>query len=122
MTPLQKTLVSVPPVGERPILVFLERTHYSRNAPKIATKSVRRKGWNNFTRHYGFSTDFFSEILKAQRKTTYYEVIDKYFSRGHHLKQRDSKSVRKSEGIGSAVYFETDADGYMRGILQTHYV
>lgn len=50
---------------------------------------------SNFTNHFGFSTDFFSEILKSQRKTTYYDVIDKYFSFGHHLKQRDSKSVRK---------------------------
>jgi ATP-dependent Lon protease len=49
----------------------------------------------NFTIHYGFSTDFFSEILKAQRKTTYYDVIDKYFILGSHLKQRDYKSVRK---------------------------
>ena len=50
---------------------------------------------HNFTKHFGFSTDFFSETLKAQRKTTYYDVIDKYFSFGHHIKQRDSKSVRK---------------------------
>ncbi len=50
---------------------------------------------SNFTNHFGFSTDYFSETLKAQRKTTYYEVIDRYFSFGHHLKQRDSKSVRK---------------------------
>lgn len=50
---------------------------------------------SNFTTHFGFSTDFFSEMLKIQRKTTYYEAVDKYFSFGHHLKQRDSKSVRK---------------------------
>ncbi|MBF0225344.1 MAG: protease Lon-related BREX system protein BrxL [Desulfobacterales bacterium] len=50
---------------------------------------------SNFTNHFGFSTDFFSETLKFQRKTTYYEVIDTYFSFGHHLKQRDSKSIRK---------------------------
>jgi len=49
----------------------------------------------NFTNHFGFSTDFFSEILKSQRKTTYYEAIDKYFTLGSHLKQRDSKSVRR---------------------------
>ncbi|MBK0380057.1 protease Lon-related BREX system protein BrxL [Mucilaginibacter segetis] len=49
----------------------------------------------NFTNHFGFSTDFFSEILKSQRKTTYYDVIDKYFTLGAHLKQRDSKSVRR---------------------------
>jgi ATP-dependent Lon protease len=49
----------------------------------------------NFTNHFGFSTDFFSEILKSQRKTTYYSAIDKYFTLGAHLKQRDSKSVRR---------------------------
>lgn len=49
----------------------------------------------NFTNHFGFSTDFFSEILKSQRKTTYYDAIDKYFTLGAHLKQRDSKSVRR---------------------------
>jgi ATP-dependent Lon protease len=49
----------------------------------------------NFTKHFGFSTDFFSEILKSQRKITYYDALDKYFSLGSHLKQRDSKSVRK---------------------------
>lgn len=49
----------------------------------------------NFTNHFGFSTDFFSEILKSQRKTTYYEALDKYFTLGSHIKQRDSKSVRR---------------------------
>lgn len=49
----------------------------------------------NFTNHFGFSTDFFSETLKAQRKITYYDAIDKYFTLGSHLKQRDAKSVRR---------------------------
>ncbi len=49
----------------------------------------------NFTTHFGFSTDFFSEILKSQRKITYYDKLDEYFSLGSHLKQRDAKSVRK---------------------------
>ncbi len=49
----------------------------------------------NFTNHYGFSTDFFSETLKAQRKSSYTDVLDKYFTLGAHLKQRDSKSVRR---------------------------
>jgi len=49
----------------------------------------------NFTDHFGFSTDFFSETMKAQRKSTYTDALDKYFSLGAHLKQRDSKSVRK---------------------------
>jgi len=50
---------------------------------------------SNFTNHFGFSTDFFSEILKSQRKTTYYDALDRYFTLGAHLKQRDSKSVRR---------------------------
>ena len=50
---------------------------------------------SNFTQHYGFSTDFFSEVLKSQRKTTHYEALDNYFSLGSHLKQRDSRSVRR---------------------------
>jgi ATP-dependent Lon protease len=49
----------------------------------------------NFTSHFGFSTDYFSEILKSQRKTTFYDAIDKFFTLGSHLKQRDSKSVRR---------------------------
>ena len=49
----------------------------------------------NFTNHFGFSRDFFSEILKSQRKTTYYDALDKYFNLGSHLKQRDSRSVRR---------------------------
>ncbi|RZJ90413.1 MAG: protease Lon-related BREX system protein BrxL [Chryseobacterium sp.] len=49
----------------------------------------------NFTNHFGFSTDFFSEILKSQRKSTYYDALDKFFTLGAHLKQRDSKSVRR---------------------------
>ena len=50
---------------------------------------------SNFTKNFGFSTDFFSEILKSQRKTTFYDALDKYFTLGSHLKQRDSKSVRR---------------------------
>ena len=50
---------------------------------------------SNFTTHFGFSTDFFSEMLKSLRKDTYYEAIDAYFSLGNHLKQRDAKSVRR---------------------------
>ena len=50
---------------------------------------------SNFTSNYGFSTDFFSEVLKSQRKTTYYDALDNYFTLGSHLKQRDSRSVRR---------------------------
>lgn len=69
---------------------FLDRIHLFLPGWEISKFSP-----SNFTKHFGFSTDFFSEVLKSQRKITYYDVMDKYFSFGHHLKQRDSKSVRK---------------------------
>jgi len=56
---------------------------------------ITKFGPSNFTNHFGFSTDYFSEVLKTQRKTTFYEVIDQYYSLGAHLKQRDTKSVKK---------------------------
>jgi len=69
---------------------FLDRLHLFLPGWEISKFSP-----NNFTKHFGFSTDFFSEVLKSQRKTTYYDAIDQYFTLGAHLKQRDSKSVRK---------------------------
>ena len=40
--------------------------------------------------------DYFSETLKHMRRYTYSDVVDKYFALGSHLKQRDSKSVKKT--------------------------
>lgn len=51
---------------------------------------------SNFTNHFGFSTDFFSEFLHTQRKMTYTDAIDKYFTLGAQMKQRDTKPVRKT--------------------------
>ena len=58
---------------------------------------ITRFSPKNFTDHFGFSTDFFSETMKAQRKSTYTDALDKFFSLGAHLKQRDSKQVSKLE-------------------------
>lgn len=69
---------------------FLDRINYFLPGWEISKFSPK-----NFTNHFGFSTDFFSETLKAQRKKTYYDVIDRYFTLGSHLKQRDSRSVRR---------------------------
>lgn len=44
----------------------------------------------NFTNHFGFSTDFFSEILHALRKFTYTDAL------GSQLRSRDTKPVRKT--------------------------
>ena len=51
---------------------------------------------SNFTNHFGFSTDYFSEFLHAQRKYSYLDAIDKWFTLGNQLRQRDTKPVRKT--------------------------
>jgi ATP-dependent Lon protease len=49
----------------------------------------------HFTSSFGFSTDYFSELLKSFRKTTYTDAIEKFYALGAHLKQRDAKAVKK---------------------------
>lgn len=49
----------------------------------------------HFTSSFGFSTDYFSEILKSLRRVTYTDSIEKFYSLGAHLKQRDTKPVKK---------------------------
>ncbi len=70
---------------------FLDRLHFylpGWEMIKFATE--------HFTSNFGFSTDYFSEVLKSLRRVTYTDVIEKYFSLGGHLKQRDTKPVRKT--------------------------
>jgi len=50
----------------------------------------------NFTSNFGFSTDYFSECLKSFRKYNYTDVLEDYFTLGSHLKQRDTKPVKKT--------------------------
>jgi ATP-dependent Lon protease len=49
-----------------------------------------------FTGHYGFVVDYVSEVWRSQRKTTYSDALDRYFSLGSHLNQRDVKATRKT--------------------------
>lgn len=51
---------------------------------------------SNFTNHFGFSTDYFSEFLHTQRKYSYVDAIDKWFTLGSQMRQRDTKPVRKT--------------------------
>ncbi len=70
---------------------FLDRIHFYLPGWEMIKFSP-----SNFTNNFGFSTDFFSEILKDQRRVNFTDAIDKYFSLGSHLKQRDTKPVRKT--------------------------
>lgn len=60
-------------------------------------------GWDSdklkpeyLTDHYGFVVDYLSEVLRAQRKLSYTDLIDQHFRFGSHLNQRDVKAVRKT--------------------------
>jgi ATP-dependent Lon protease len=49
-----------------------------------------------FTDHYGFVVDYFTEVLREQRKTSHLSIIDEHFKLGSHLNQRDVRAVRKT--------------------------
>jgi hypothetical protein len=48
------------------------------------------------TTHYGLVVDYATEVWRGLRKTSYADVIDRYFSLGSHLNQRDVRAVRKT--------------------------
>lgn len=70
---------------------FLDRIHFYLPGWEMIKFSP-----DNFTSSYGFSTDYFSECLKSFRKTTYTDAIEEFFTLGSHLKQRDTKPVKKT--------------------------
>ncbi|MFX1554535.1 MAG: protease Lon-related BREX system protein BrxL, partial [Promethearchaeota archaeon] len=48
------------------------------------------------TDHYGFVVDYITEVWREMRKTSYSDAIDRDFSLGSHLNQRDVRAVRKT--------------------------
>lgn len=70
---------------------FLDRIHFYLPGWEMIKFSPK-----HFTSNFGFSTDYFSEALKSLRRITYTDVLEKYYSLGSHLKQRDTKPVRKT--------------------------
>ena len=48
------------------------------------------------SQHYGLIVDYFTEVLREQRKSGYTDIIDPYFKLGSHLNQRDARAVRKT--------------------------
>ncbi|WP_416037922.1 protease Lon-related BREX system protein BrxL [Lactococcus formosensis] len=58
-----------------------------------------------FTNDYGLITDYFSEVMRELRKTTYSDAIDQYFKLGSQLNQRDTIAVKKIvSGLIKLVY------------------
>jgi len=70
---------------------FFDRIHFY-----LPGWEVIKLAPQNFTDSFGFSTDYFSEALRYHRRHTYTDAIEKYFSLGAHLKQRDTKAVKKT--------------------------
>jgi len=70
---------------------FLDRIHFY-----LPGWEMIKFAPHHFTSNFGFSTDYFSEALKSFRRVTYTDVLDEYFSLGSHLKQRDTKPVKKT--------------------------
>ena len=70
---------------------FLDRIHFY-----LPGWEVIKLSQSNFTNNFGFSMDYFSEIFTHMRRKTYADVIEDYFALGTHLRQRDSKAVKKT--------------------------
>lgn len=70
---------------------FLDRIHFYLPGWEMIKFSPQ-----HFTSGFGFSTDYFSEALKSLRRVTYTDALENYFSLGSHLKQRDTKPVKKT--------------------------
>lgn len=70
---------------------FLDRIHFY-----LPGWEMIKFAPQHFTSNFGFSTDYFSEALKSFRRVTYTDALESYFSLGSHLKQRDTKPVKKT--------------------------
>ena len=79
---------------------FFDRMHYylpGWEIPKMRPEFI--------TNSFGFITDYLAEYLRTMRKTTFGDVIDKFFKLGNNLNQRDVIAVRKTvSGLVKLLY------------------
>jgi ATP-dependent Lon protease len=98
---------------------FLDRIHFYLPGWEMIKFSPQ-----HFTSGFGFSTDYFSEALKSFRRVTYTDVLEKYYSLGAHLKQRDTKPVKKTvSGLiklmhPDGIYTKVDIKEYLEIALE----
>ena len=72
-------------------LALIDRLHFYLPGWEIAKMQP-----GHLTNHYGLVVDYATEVWRGLRKTTYTDVIDRYFNLGSHLNQRDVRAVRKT--------------------------
>jgi len=98
---------------------FLDRIHFYLPGWEMIKFAPK-----HFTSNFGFSTDYFSEVLKSLRRVTYADALQKYFTLGVHLKQRDTKPVKKTiSGLikllhPDGVYTKDDIREYLEFALE----
>lgn len=98
---------------------FLDRIHFYLPGWEMIKFAPK-----HFTSNFGFSTDYFSEALKSFRRITYTDAFEKFFSLGAHLKQRDTKPVKKTvSGLikllhPDGVYTKDDIQEYLEIALE----
>jgi ATP-dependent Lon protease len=98
---------------------FLDRIHFY-----LPGWEMLKFAPKHFTSNFGFSTDYFSEALKSFRRVTYTDAFEKFFSLGAHLKQRDTKPVKKTiSGLikllhPDGVYTKDDIQEYLEIALE----
>ena len=64
-----------------------------------------------FTRQYGLIVDYLSEFLREMRKRTFADAVDRYFTLGNNLNQRDVIGVRRTvSGLLKLIYPHGDFD------------
>jgi len=72
-------------------MAFIDRLHFY--LPGWDLDKMRPE---YLTDHYGFVVDYITEVWRVSRKTSYSDALDRYFSLGSHLNQRDVRAVRKT--------------------------
>ncbi len=72
-------------------MAFIDRLHFY-----LPGWDVDKMRPEYLTNHYGFVVDYITEVWRGMRKTSYSDALDRHFSLGDHLNQRDVRAVRKT--------------------------
>lgn len=72
-------------------MALIDRLHYY-----LPGWEIPKAKPGHFTDHYGFIVDYITEVWRQQRKTSYVDVVNRFFSLGSHLNQRDVRAVQKT--------------------------
>lgn len=72
-------------------LAALDRMHFYMPGWEVPKNSK-----DILTDHYGFVTDYLAEAFRYQRRTNYYDEVEKHFRFGAHVEGRDAIAARRT--------------------------